>query len=98
MYECRICRTIFRSLANFILHKRKFCTAKYDLTNELKQNAGCEVGRNSFQSFSSNFNFTCFRKTLLHMKIHQKVPQTANQKKVFQVIGKGQKLQKENYP
>ncbi|KAL3276754.1 hypothetical protein HHI36_012124 [Cryptolaemus montrouzieri] len=29
MYECRICRTIFRSLANFILHKRKYCREKY---------------------------------------------------------------------
>ncbi|XP_044757179.1 uncharacterized protein LOC123315521 [Coccinella septempunctata] len=30
MYECRICRTIFRSIANFILHKRKFCREKYN--------------------------------------------------------------------
>ncbi|KAK9884422.1 hypothetical protein WA026_007269 [Henosepilachna vigintioctopunctata] len=29
MYECRLCRTIFRSLANFILHKRKYCREKY---------------------------------------------------------------------
>lgn len=29
MYECRICRTIFRSLANFILHKRNYCRSKF---------------------------------------------------------------------
>ncbi|XP_030760454.1 uncharacterized protein LOC115885627 isoform X2 [Sitophilus oryzae] len=32
MYECRTCRTIFRSIANFILHKRNFCK---DLFNPL---------------------------------------------------------------
>uniref|UniRef100_A0A1Y1MYT8 C2H2-type domain-containing protein n=1 Tax=Photinus pyralis TaxID=7054 RepID=A0A1Y1MYT8_PHOPY len=32
MYECRICRTIFRSLANFILHKRKYCQDSYKKT------------------------------------------------------------------
>lgn len=32
MYECRICRTIFRSLANFILHKRVYCTENYNHT------------------------------------------------------------------
>ncbi|KAF5270330.1 hypothetical protein FQR65_LT05518 [Abscondita terminalis] len=29
MYECRMCRTIFRSLANFVLHKRKYCRDLY---------------------------------------------------------------------
>lgn len=29
MYECRICRTIFRSLANFILHKRSYCSERF---------------------------------------------------------------------
>ncbi|XP_050513309.1 uncharacterized protein LOC114334531 isoform X2 [Diabrotica virgifera virgifera] len=29
MFECRICRNIFRSLANFILHKRNYCRLKY---------------------------------------------------------------------
>ncbi|XP_072397859.1 uncharacterized protein [Diabrotica undecimpunctata] len=29
MFECRICKNIFRSLANFILHKRNFCRLKY---------------------------------------------------------------------
>lgn len=28
LYECRFCRTIFRSLANFILHKRRYCRDK----------------------------------------------------------------------
>lgn len=29
LYECRFCRTIFRSLANFILHKRRYCKDKF---------------------------------------------------------------------
>lgn len=37
MYECRICRTIFRSIANFILHKRKFCRDKYNTPRDPRQ-------------------------------------------------------------
>ncbi|KAJ3640783.1 hypothetical protein Zmor_027325 [Zophobas morio] len=29
LYECRFCKTIFRSLANFILHKRNYCRNKW---------------------------------------------------------------------
>ncbi|CAH0558852.1 unnamed protein product [Brassicogethes aeneus] len=35
MYECKVCKSIFRSLANFILHKRKFCSDQYyDFSND----------------------------------------------------------------
>lgn len=29
MYECKVCRNIFRSLANFISHKRVYCKEKF---------------------------------------------------------------------
>lgn len=32
VYECRICRSLFRSLVNFISHKRMYCKEKYDVT------------------------------------------------------------------
>lgn len=32
MYECRICRSIFRSLINLISHKRVYCKEKFDIT------------------------------------------------------------------
>ncbi|KAJ8941451.1 hypothetical protein NQ318_016891 [Aromia moschata] len=38
MYECRSCRTIFRSLANFILHKRNYCHERYSHVNILINN------------------------------------------------------------
>ncbi|KAK5650805.1 hypothetical protein RI129_001834 [Pyrocoelia pectoralis] len=46
MYECRICRTIFRSLANFILHKRNYCQELYKKTknsNFYEQFSGTEL-------------------------------------------------------
>lgn len=30
IYECKACRNIFRSLANFISHKRTYCTTKFN--------------------------------------------------------------------
>ncbi|KAJ2952137.1 hypothetical protein O0L34_g4416 [Tuta absoluta] len=32
MYECKVCRNIFRSLANFISHKRVYCKEKFSTT------------------------------------------------------------------
>lgn len=37
MYECRTCRTIFRSLANFILHKRSYCLERFNPVQTLHQ-------------------------------------------------------------
>lgn len=30
IYECRVCRNLFRSLANFISHKRVYCTQRFN--------------------------------------------------------------------
>ncbi|XP_031617793.1 uncharacterized protein LOC116337400 [Contarinia nasturtii] len=32
IYECKVCRNMFRSLANFISHKRVYCKATYSLS------------------------------------------------------------------
>ncbi|CAD1475190.1 unnamed protein product, partial [Heterotrigona itama] len=32
IYECRICQSLFRSLINFISHKRVYCKKKFDVT------------------------------------------------------------------
>ena len=37
MYECKICQSVFRSLANLISHKRTFCKAKYDSVQHMYQ-------------------------------------------------------------
>ncbi|XP_076252461.1 uncharacterized protein LOC143191361 isoform X2 [Rhynchophorus ferrugineus] len=34
MYECRTCRSIFRSLANFILHKRNYCREGFNQASD----------------------------------------------------------------
>ncbi|KAJ8971574.1 hypothetical protein NQ314_000628 [Rhamnusium bicolor] len=38
MYECRSCKTIFRSLANFILHKRNYCRERFNQLEFLNNN------------------------------------------------------------
>ncbi|XP_035743696.1 zinc finger protein 800-like isoform X1 [Vespa mandarinia] len=32
VYECRVCRSLFRSLVNFISHKRVYCKEKFNIT------------------------------------------------------------------
>ncbi|XP_068631227.1 uncharacterized protein [Battus philenor] len=32
LYECKVCRNLFRSLANFISHKRMYCKEKFNST------------------------------------------------------------------
>lgn len=34
VYECRICRSLFRSLVNFISHKRIYCPEKFNITTD----------------------------------------------------------------
>lgn len=33
IYECKVCRNIFRSLANFISHKRVYCQATFNTSH-----------------------------------------------------------------
>ncbi|XP_023015680.2 uncharacterized protein [Leptinotarsa decemlineata] len=42
MYECRICKSIYRSLANFILHKRNYCRDKFIPTASNRMNCGIQ--------------------------------------------------------
>lgn len=32
IYECRICRSLFRSIVNFISHKREYCREKFNVS------------------------------------------------------------------
>ena len=36
LYECRICRSIYRSLLNIVSHKRAFCKERVKVTTENK--------------------------------------------------------------
>ncbi|KAG7199890.1 hypothetical protein KM043_014336 [Ampulex compressa] len=43
VYECRICRSLFRSVVNFISHKRVFCKGKFDITVGRQAPDSCEA-------------------------------------------------------
>ena len=45
LYECRVCRSLFRSLVNFISHKRTYCKEKFDVT----------YARHSFNDYDTTF-------------------------------------------
>ncbi|KAF2894530.1 hypothetical protein ILUMI_11658 [Ignelater luminosus] len=51
MYECRVCRTIFRSLANFILHKRNYCRESYNRNDHTNCRNNCQ--ENEFNIINS---------------------------------------------
>uniref|UniRef100_A0A1B6IEY3 C2H2-type domain-containing protein n=1 Tax=Homalodisca liturata TaxID=320908 RepID=A0A1B6IEY3_9HEMI len=38
VYECKVCRNLFRSIANFISHKRVYCTERYSRSQDLRSN------------------------------------------------------------
>ncbi|XP_050311954.1 zinc finger protein 800 [Anthonomus grandis grandis] len=38
LYECRACRSIYRSIANFILHKRTYCKNRFCVTDFINNN------------------------------------------------------------
>ena len=68
IYECKVCFNMFRSLANFISHKRSFCKNKGDnilhvFSNE-DGNSGKEIWQKIFcqiVSISRNFYFSAER-------------------------------------
>ncbi|KAI5755569.1 hypothetical protein M8J77_018032 [Diaphorina citri] len=34
IYECKVCRGLFRSIINFVIHKRKYCVNKFSAVNQ----------------------------------------------------------------
>ncbi|XP_066138352.1 uncharacterized protein [Euwallacea fornicatus] len=53
MFECKICRTIFRSLANFLLHKREYCIEKFLSTDCLNNNSRFQLNLDPIKNSQS---------------------------------------------
>ncbi|XP_066257036.1 uncharacterized protein [Euwallacea similis] len=53
MFECKICRTIFRSLANFLLHKREYCIEKFLSTDCLNNNSTFQLNLDPIKNSQS---------------------------------------------
>ena len=43
LYECKVCRNLFRSVVNFLAHKRIFCTENYIENRTLYEEVHCKI-------------------------------------------------------
>lgn len=66
IYECKACRNIFRSLANFISHKRIYCRANFSTTQHFHfSNDASGVDRDVATIVQAEQDFTAKIKTVM---------------------------------
>lgn len=95
IFECRVCRTLFRSIANFILHKREYCREQFNVVSQFP-NKFTQVSKfNQFNKLLLLFHFNLNRilqygKSLKGIQIpneipHKKLQRMFHQMKVMEV-------------
>ncbi|KAL6268408.1 hypothetical protein P5V15_001543 [Pogonomyrmex californicus] len=92
IYECRTCCSLYRSIVNFISHKREYCKEKFDITRSL-----CKRG------LWNNNNFHSSRDSIIHIYkteetgdenvkndriLRSQVPKETNKKDLSAIIDK----------
>ncbi|CAK9822124.1 Zinc finger protein 800 [Anthophora retusa] len=95
VYECRICRSLFRSLMNFISHKRIYCKEKFDITFVRNFSNDYDTSFPSKQNpleTEKMFQGACGNDRILRSQ----VPKKEQKKDLTAVVSMLQKKQREN--
>ncbi|XP_017788542.1 PREDICTED: zinc finger protein 800 [Habropoda laboriosa] len=95
VYECRICKSLFRSLMNFISHKRIYCKEKFDIT--FARNSSNDYDIISSSKLNSPKTEKMFQDTCGNDRIlRSQVSKTEQKKDLTAVVSMLQKKQIEN--
>ncbi|KAG6802618.1 zinc finger protein [Apis mellifera caucasica] len=95
LYECRICRSLFRSLINFISHKRVYCKQKFDVTFAKKSSNDYDItstSKSDIQKSQKLFEESCGNDRILRSQVCKEV----QKKDLTTVVNMLQKKQIEN--